>query len=47
MSCGRPQEEPGEQPQLGLELEVVDDKLSGSALFYDGAVCHLSAFSSQ
>ena len=33
-----------QQPELGLELEVQDDELSGSALFYEGAVCHLSAF---
>ncbi len=33
-----------EQPQLGFEMELVNDALSGSALWYDGAVCHLSAF---
>lgn len=34
------------QPDLGLELEVAEDRLSGSALYYEGAVCHLSAFES-
>ena len=34
------------QPDLGVELEVVDEGISGSALFYEGAVCHLSAFNS-
>lgn len=33
-----------QQPELGLELEVEDGEVSGSALFYEGAVCHLSAF---
>ena len=33
-----------EQPELGFEMELVDGDLSGSALWYDGAVCHLSAF---
>ena len=33
-----------EQPQLGFELEVASDDLSGSALWHDGAVCHLAAF---
>ena len=36
-----------EQPQLGFEMELVDGDLSGSALWYDGAVCHLSAFATQ
>ena len=35
----------GEQPQLGFEMELVNGALSGSALWYDGAICHLSAFS--
>ncbi len=35
------------QPELGFEMELVDDALSGSALWYDGAVCHLSAFSTN
>jgi hypothetical protein len=39
--------EADKQPDLGLELEVANDRLSGSALFYDGAVCHLSAFNSE
>jgi len=39
-------EEAESQPELGVEFEVTDDRLSGSALFYDGAVCHLSAFQS-
>lgn len=39
--------EADQQPQLGLELEVANDKLSGSALYYEGAVCHLSAFNSH
>jgi hypothetical protein len=34
------------QPDLGVEFEVLGEELSGSALFYDGAVCHLSAFTS-
>jgi len=33
-----------QQPELGLELEIEDSELSGSALYYEGAVCHLSAF---
>ena len=33
-----------QQPQLGLELEVGNGGVSGSALYYEGAVCHLSAF---
>jgi hypothetical protein len=33
-----------EQPDLGCELEVSGDDLSGSALWHDGAVCHLAAF---
>jgi len=36
-----------EQPELGFEMELVDGDLSGSALWYDGAVCHLSAFSTN
>ena len=32
------------QPSLGFEMELEDGALSGSALWYDGAVCHLSAF---
>lgn len=36
--------EADKQPDLGIEFEVVDGQLSGSALFYEGAVCHLSAF---
>lgn len=39
-------EEAHPQPRLGVELEIADDALTGSALFYDGAVCHLSAFNS-
>lgn len=39
-------EETHPQPELGIEFEITDEKLSGSALFYDGAVCHLSAFHS-
>jgi hypothetical protein len=35
------------QPQLGFEMELVDEALSGSALWYDGAICHLSAFSTN
>jgi len=35
------------QPQVGFEMELVDGALSGSALWYDGAVCHLSAFSTN
>lgn len=35
------------QPQLGFEMELVDEALSGSALWYDGAICHLSAFSAS
>ena len=38
--------EADQQPELGLELEVDDGEFSGSALFYEGAVCHLSAFQS-
>jgi hypothetical protein len=34
-----------EQPELGCELEVSGDDLAGSALWHDGAVCHLAAFS--
>lgn len=34
-----------EQPDLGYELEVSGDGLAGSALWHDGAVCHLAAFS--
>lgn len=34
------------QPDLGVEFEVTKEDLSGSALYYDGAVCHLSAFNS-
>ncbi|TNF78445.1 MAG: hypothetical protein EP299_03590 [Acidobacteria bacterium] len=34
-----------EQPELGCELEVSGDHLAGSALWHDGAVCHLAAFS--
>ena len=33
-----------EQPDLGCELEVSGDDLSGSVLWHDGAVCHLAAF---
>jgi hypothetical protein len=39
-------EEAERQPDLGVEFEVLGEELSGSALFYDGAVCHLSAFNS-
>jgi hypothetical protein len=35
------------QPDLGVEFEVSDNRFSGAALYYDGAVCHLSAFSSE
>jgi len=35
------------QPQLGFEMELVNGALSGSALWYDGAICHLSAFSAN
>ena len=35
------------QPQLGFEMELVDGALAGSALWYDGAICHLSAFSTN
>ena len=35
------------QPQLGFEMELVDGALSGSALWYDGAICHLSAFTAN
>lgn len=37
----------GKQPELGFEMELVDEALSGSALWYEGAVCHLSAFSTN
>lgn len=37
-------EEASPRPELGVEFEVTDQVLSGSALYYDGAVCHLSAF---
>ena len=33
-----------EQPQLGFELELESDDLSGTALWHEGAVCHLPAF---
>ena len=36
-----------EQPRLGFEMELVNGALSGSALWYDGAICHLSAFSAN
>jgi hypothetical protein len=35
-----------ETPGLGAELEVEHGALSGSALWFEGAVCHLSAFAS-
>jgi hypothetical protein len=34
-----------EQPDLGFELELAGDDLGGTALWHDGAVCHLAAFS--
>ena len=37
----------GKQPRLGFEMELVDEALSGSALWYDGAICHLSAFNAN
>jgi hypothetical protein len=33
-----------EQPDLGCELEVSGDELAGSALWHEGAICHLAAF---
>ena len=33
-----------EQPQLGVELELAEGDISGTALWHDGAVCHLAAF---
>ena len=33
-----------QQPQLGVELEITKDDLSGTALWHEGAVCHLAAF---
>ncbi len=36
-----------EQPQVGFEMELVNGALSGSALWYEGAGCHLSAFSTN
>jgi hypothetical protein len=35
------------QPPLGFEMELEDGALAGSALWYEGAVCHLSAFSTR
>ena len=32
------------QPDLGWELELDGDDLAGSALWFEGALCHLSAF---
>ncbi len=33
------------QPQLGFELELAGEEFSGAALWHEGAVCHLAAFS--
>jgi hypothetical protein len=33
-----------EQPELGFELELAGDDLAGTALWHDGAICHLAAF---
>jgi hypothetical protein len=33
-----------EQPELGVELELASEEISGTALWHDGAVCHLAAF---
>jgi len=32
------------QPEVGVELEVASDEISGAALWHDGALCHLAAF---